>query len=134
MSAALRAAEAHLGDRTLRLASATTIFASPMHPGKCIADVHVIRHGGSTAQVRVILRHTQEKNGEPGLELMVTEALRREIEERLRQARDSSGSPAPAPRWGTREARLAEIERVRRQIEENAAKRARESGGKDVPE
>jgi acyl-CoA thioesterase len=72
MTCALRSAEAHLGDSTLRLASATTIFASPIHPGRCIADVHVIRRGGSTAQVRVILRHTQEKNGEPGLELVAT--------------------------------------------------------------
>lgn len=72
MTAALRAAEAHIADLTLRLASATTIFASPIHPGRCIADVHVIRRGGSTAQVRVILRHTQEKDGEPGLELVAT--------------------------------------------------------------
>jgi len=77
MTAALRAAEAHLGDRTLRLASATTIFASPIHPGRCIADVHVIRRGRATAQVRVILRHTQEKDGEPGLELVATFACDR---------------------------------------------------------
>jgi acyl-CoA thioesterase len=72
MTAALRAAEAHVGDRELRLASATTIFASPIHPGRCIADVHMIRRGGNTAQVRVVLRHLQEKNGEPGLELIAT--------------------------------------------------------------
>jgi acyl-CoA thioesterase len=72
MTAALRAAEAHVADRALRLASATTIFASPIHPGRCIADVHLIRRGGSAAQVRVILRHTQEKDGEPGLELVAT--------------------------------------------------------------
>lgn len=72
MTCALRAAQAHLVDPTLRLASATTIFASPIHPGRCVADVHVIRRGGSTAQVRVIMRHTQEKNGEPGLELVAT--------------------------------------------------------------
>ena len=35
-------------------------------------DVHVIRRGHATAQVRVILRHAQEKNGEPGLELVAT--------------------------------------------------------------
>src|SRR5690606_1503663 len=62
MTCALRAAQAHLGDPTLRLASATTIFATPIHPGKLVADVHVIRRGGSTAQVRVIVRHTQEKD------------------------------------------------------------------------
>src|SRR5689334_13952205 len=60
MTAALRAAAAHLGDPTQRLASATTIFASPMHPGKCVCDVHVIRRGKSAAQVRVVMRHTQE--------------------------------------------------------------------------
>jgi hypothetical protein len=72
MTAALRAAEAHVADRTLRLVSATTIFASPINPGRCIADVHLIRRGGSTAQLRVIFRHTQEKDGEPGLELVAT--------------------------------------------------------------
>ena len=72
MTAALRAAEAHIGDPTMRLASATTVFASPIHPGKCIADVHVIRRGNAAAQVRVIFRHTQEKDGEPGLELIAT--------------------------------------------------------------
>ena len=72
MTAALRAAEACIADRELRLASATTIFASPIHPGACIADVHVIRRGGSTAQVRVVLRHLQEKDGQPGLELVAT--------------------------------------------------------------
>jgi acyl-CoA thioesterase len=72
MTCALRAAEAHLGDPTLRLASATTIFASPIHPGKLVADVHVIRRGGSTIQTRVIVRHVQEKDGEPGLELVAT--------------------------------------------------------------
>jgi acyl-CoA thioesterase len=72
MTCALRAAATHLGDPALRLASATTIFASPIHPGALIADVHVIRRGHATAQVRVILRHAQEKNGEPGLELVAT--------------------------------------------------------------
>ncbi|HUS31756.1 MAG TPA: thioesterase family protein [Kofleriaceae bacterium] len=72
MTAALRAAQAHIGDPTFRLASATTIFASPIHPGKCLADVHVIRRGNSAVQTRVIFRHTQEKDGEPGLELIAT--------------------------------------------------------------
>lgn len=72
MTAALRAAEAHVADPTFRLISATTIFASPIHPGKCIADVHVIRRGNAATQVRVILRHVQEKAGEPGLELVAT--------------------------------------------------------------
>jgi acyl-CoA thioesterase len=72
MTCALRAAEAHLADRELRLASATTIFASPVHPGSLVADVHVIRRGVSTAQVRVQLRHVLEKSGEPQLELVAT--------------------------------------------------------------
>ena len=72
MTAALRAAAAHIADPSLRLCSATTIFASPIHPGRCVADVHVIRRGNATAQVRVIFRHTQEKNNEPGLELVAT--------------------------------------------------------------
>jgi len=72
MTAALRAAEAHVADRELRLASATTIFASPVHPGALVADVHVIRRGGSTAQVRVMMRHVLEKSGEPQLELVAT--------------------------------------------------------------
>ena len=40
----------------------------------------------------------------------------------------ASPPPAPAspPPWGTREARRLEIERIRQQIAENAAKRARD--------
>jgi acyl-CoA thioesterase len=72
MTCALRAAEAVVGDPALRLASATTIFASPIHPGKLFADVHVIRRGGNTVQLRVIVTHTQEKDGQPGLELVAT--------------------------------------------------------------
>lgn len=72
MTCALRAAAAMLGDPSLRLASATTIFASPLHPGRLVADVHVIRRGGSTAQLRVTLRHVQDRTGEPGLELIAT--------------------------------------------------------------
>jgi acyl-CoA thioesterase len=72
MTCALRAAAAHVGDPTIRLASATTIFASPIHPGKLVADVYVIRRGGNTVQLRVVVRHVQEKDGEPGLELLAT--------------------------------------------------------------
>ena len=72
MTAALRAAAAHIGDPTFRHASSTTVFASPIHPGRCVADVHVIRRGNAAAQVRVTLRHVQEKDGEPGLELIAT--------------------------------------------------------------
>jgi acyl-CoA thioesterase len=72
MSCALRAAEAHLAEPLLRLASATTVFATPIHPGPLVADVHVIRRGGSTAQVRVALHHAQAQPPEPGLELIAT--------------------------------------------------------------
>ncbi len=72
MTAALRAAEAHVADPTLRLASATTIFAQPVHPGRCIADVHVIRRGGNTAQLRGTFTHAHEKDGNPALELVAT--------------------------------------------------------------
>lgn len=72
MTCALRAAEAHVADPALRLVSATTIFASPIHPGRLLADVHVIRRGGSTIQLRVVVTHAQEKAGEPGLELVAT--------------------------------------------------------------
>ena len=70
MTCALRAAAAELGDPTLRLASATTVFATPIHPGPLVADVHVIRRGKSAAQVRVALVHAQ--SNEPGLELIAT--------------------------------------------------------------
>ncbi|HSK05322.1 MAG TPA: thioesterase family protein [Kofleriaceae bacterium] len=76
MTCALRAAEAALGEPLLRLASATTIFCTPIHPGKLVADVTVLRRGGSTAQVRVWLRHgapppgTEDDNA--GLELTAT--------------------------------------------------------------
>jgi hypothetical protein len=52
------------------------------------------------------------------------EAMRRE----LTAARQQTGRPPdpPAPRWGTPEARRAAMERVRREIEENAARRAGE--------
>ena len=72
MTCALRAAEAAIGDPAFRLASSTTIFASPMHPGPLLAEVHVIRRGASAVQTRVMLRHLQEKDGEPGLELLAT--------------------------------------------------------------
>ena len=57
MTCALRAAEAAVGAPLLRLASATAVFCTPIHPGKLVADVTVLRRGGSTAQVRVWLRH-----------------------------------------------------------------------------
>lgn len=61
MTAALRAAQAELGEPLLRLASATTIFCTPIRPTALIADVTTLRRGGSTAQVRVALRHADAK-------------------------------------------------------------------------
>ncbi|MGE5181068.1 MAG: thioesterase family protein [Acidobacteriota bacterium] len=72
MTCALRAAEAALADAGLRLASATTIFATPVHPGELVADVHMIRRGNTAAQVRVSLRHVQAKEPGPQLELVAT--------------------------------------------------------------
>jgi acyl-CoA thioesterase len=69
MTCALRAAAAELGDPALRFASATTIFCTPIKNGPLIADVFVLRRGGSAAQVRVALR---DGSGEPGLELLAT--------------------------------------------------------------
>jgi acyl-CoA thioesterase len=59
MTAALRAAEAALGDPVLRFASATTIFCTPIHATNLVADVTVLRRGGATAQVQVALAHAK---------------------------------------------------------------------------
>ena len=67
MTAALRAAEAALGDPLQRFASATTVFATPIRSGACIADVSVIRRGKSASQVRVSLTNAQSI-GEPSAE------------------------------------------------------------------
>jgi acyl-CoA thioesterase len=72
MTCALRAAEADLANPELRLASATTIFASPVHSGELIADVHTIRRGGGAAQMRVTLSHAQARDAGVQAELVVT--------------------------------------------------------------
>ncbi|MBX3162493.1 MAG: thioesterase family protein [Deltaproteobacteria bacterium] len=87
MTCALRAAEAALGSPVHRLASATTIFCAPLRSGPLVADVAVLRRGGSTAQVRVALRNVPAENkpapgeggeagsgaaDDAGLELLVT--------------------------------------------------------------
>jgi acyl-CoA thioesterase len=59
MTCALRVAEAAVADPAMRVASATTIFATPIHPGKLIGDAVVIRRGRSAAQVRVTMRHAE---------------------------------------------------------------------------
>ena len=73
MTAALRAAAAELAEPELRLASATTIFASPINPGELIADVHVIRRGRSASQLRVTLAHVKGTANDDGpVELIAT--------------------------------------------------------------
>lgn len=57
------------------------------------------------------------------------DARRRMLEEARRQEENPEPAAAP-PRWGTKEARKMEIERVRREIAENMAKRL---GGSDDP-
>src|SRR5262245_26274474 len=90
MTCALRAAEAAVGEPLLRLASATTVFCTPMHSGKLVADVTVLRRGGSTAQLRVALRHAEPPAGadNEGLELLVTFI-------RARRGPDVRGVPFP---------------------------------------
>jgi acyl-coenzyme A thioesterase PaaI-like protein len=66
MTCALRAAAAAVGEPLLRPASATAIFCTPIHPGALIADATVLRRGGSTAQVRVWLRHAPRSGGAVG--------------------------------------------------------------------
>jgi acyl-CoA thioesterase len=77
MTCALRAAEAAVGAPLLRLASTTAVFCTPIHPGPLVADVTVLRRGGSTAQLRVWLRHAAPPPAAPedeniGLELTAT--------------------------------------------------------------
>jgi acyl-CoA thioesterase len=75
---ALRAAAAHLAamdskDRPpLRVASATTIFPTPIRSGPLVIDVHVLRHGGATAQVRVELANARATPEDVPLELLAT--------------------------------------------------------------
>lgn len=74
MTCALRVAEVALGDPLMRVASATTIFATPMHPGKLVADAFVIRRGKSAVQMRVAMRHAEAPADDEnvGLEMLVT--------------------------------------------------------------
>lgn len=74
MTCAMRVAEAALGDPLMRLASATTIFATPIHPGTLVADAFIIRRGNSAVQMRVALRHAEAPadNENVGLEMILT--------------------------------------------------------------
>ena len=100
MTCALRAAAAHVAmlDASdaprppLRIASATTIFPSPVHPGPLVVDVHVIRRGGATAQVRATLLHAQATADEAPLELLATFC-------RDRKGPDVIAAARPDVRW-----------------------------------
>ena len=74
MTCAMRVAQTALGDPLMRLASATTIFATPMHPGKLVAEAHVIRRGKSATQMRVAMKHAEAPADDEnvGLEMLVT--------------------------------------------------------------
>ena len=74
MTCAMRVAEAALGDPLQRIGSATTIFATPIHPGKLVADAFVIRRGKSATQIRVALKHAEAPADDEnvGLEMLVT--------------------------------------------------------------
>jgi acyl-CoA thioesterase len=74
MTCAMRVAEAAVADPLMRLASATTIFATPMHPGKLVAEAHIIRRGKSAVQMRVAMRHAEAPVDDEnvGLEMLVT--------------------------------------------------------------
>ncbi|HMG55641.1 MAG TPA: thioesterase family protein [Kofleriaceae bacterium] len=69
MTCALRAVVAELGDPALRLASATTMFCTPIRHGPLVVDVVVLRRGEAAVQVRAALR---DASGEPGLEVLAT--------------------------------------------------------------
>ena len=70
MTCALRAAAAAIGDADLRLASATAMFATPIHSGALVCDAHLVRRGRATAQVRVALHHASA--AEHGVEMTAT--------------------------------------------------------------
>ncbi len=74
MTCALRVAEAAVGDRELRVVSATTVFATPINSGKLVADAFVIRRGRAATQVRVVLRHAEAPADDEnvGIEMLVT--------------------------------------------------------------
>ena len=56
------------------------------------------------------------------------EAVLREMEALRQQVEviEQAPVPEPPPRWGTKEAQRLEVERIRREIAENTAKRARD--------
>jgi acyl-CoA thioesterase len=102
MTAALRAAEAHLAEPPLRLASATTIFTTPIEAGELVADVHVIRRGRTATQVRVALAHAKaEANDDSGMELIATF---------MRERRGPDVIASAPPAWAAKLADAAPVE------------------------
>jgi acyl-CoA thioesterase len=90
MTSALRVAAAAVGDPNLQLISATTIFCTPIGSGPLVADAHVLRRGGATAQVRVALRHARSKEA---IDCEVSATFMRE-----RKGPDVRGVPFPPVR------------------------------------
>lgn len=110
MACAMRAAEQHIADPGLRLVSATTIFASPIHPGELVADVDVIRRGNTTAQVRVALQHARHAGNEGAPQ---GDPLRGALELLATFARDRRGPDvtcAAVPAWAKSLADSTDIE------------------------
>ncbi len=70
MTVALRAMREELGDRSLALVSANTLFCSPVPHGPLEIRVEVLRRGRSAAQVRAALSSTALPG--PGLEVSAT--------------------------------------------------------------
>jgi acyl-CoA thioesterase len=75
-AASLRAAAAELDEPELRLVSSSTVFCTPIQPGRLACEVSILRRGGTAAQVRTALRNTAAD--EPGLETIATFARERE--------------------------------------------------------
>ncbi|CAN5701563.1 hypothetical protein BH11MYX2_BH11MYX2_06540 [soil metagenome] len=80
---ALRAAAAWLNEPRMRFVSATTIFCTPLHATRLVADVTELRRGRGAAQLRIALRHLDvapdpEEEGDNGRGLEVTATFLRE--------------------------------------------------------
>ena len=72
---ALRAIRAELDDDALVPVSSTTLFCSPVAPGRLLTDVTILRRGNAVTQVRAAL---SSEGQELGLEVLATFSRRRE--------------------------------------------------------
>lgn len=77
MTTALRAMEAELADDSFAVASATTVFCSPVPHGPLEIRVEVLRRGNAAAQLRAALTSTSLPG--PGLEVSATFVRKREF-------------------------------------------------------